>query len=457
MNTATDYALAESDPIRRVRVGTLMGAGVWVLFFVFVWLLHVTLLSFPDIRAVSLIFVTAVVLNLALAGLAGYWGPWRVAVYVYEVLNAVLVSLIFVYLGGSLEIGAIFVAYGLFVIHTWVIRPDASVYVTATVCGLCYAVLCIAEACGLVTSTPVLHRPPPTTERIAIALFGLLTLNALALYASRYAAELRRLGERLRGLVAERTRELADTNAQLEAKAKALEVKQQELEEFVYRITHDLKTPVNNVLLFADLLLESPQHAFSEEVRGRLERIRQGSSRAENMIQDLWRFVQITSEAEVPEWIELDALVTRALESLEARIEGKGIRVTVGPLPRVWGRQKKLGHVVANLLSNAVTYTPPSGEIAVSGRVENGCSVFCVRDNGIGIPEDYYTRIFELYGQVPPQATAHNGGPRGTGVGLAIVKRIVEEHEGSVWVESELGVGSGFWVRLPLRNAGQPP
>jgi signal transduction histidine kinase len=106
--------------------------------------------------------------------------------------------------------------------------------------------------------------------------------------------------------------------------------------------------------------------------------------------------------------------------------------------------------VVANLIANAVQYAPAGdGQIEIGGKGEDGAVLFWVRDNGSGIPEEYHRRIFELYGQVPLQAGGHNGDGRGTGVGLAIVKRIVEQHGGAVWVESLPEGGSRFCVRLP--------
>jgi signal transduction histidine kinase len=346
-----------------------------------------------------------------------------------------------------MELAISFIIYAFFVVHAWVMRHDASVYVTATLCGLCYAGLNVAEVQGWVATVPVLHRPPSQGEGAVLVVFGLLALNFLALYASRYAAERRRLADDLAALVVERTEALARTNAALEAKARALETEQKELEQFVYLVTHDLKTPVNNVLLFADGLLETPRYALTDEVRARVERIRYISGRAENMITDLWKFVRTTAVADEPTWIDLGALVARALESLEATIEAKDIRLLVGSLPAAWGRPN-LEHVVANLLGNAVKYTPRGGEIEVSGRNERDATLFCVRDTGIGISADFHARIFELYGQVPGQANG-DGGANGTGVGLAIVKRVVESHGGRVWVESAPGDGSRFWVELP--------
>jgi signal transduction histidine kinase len=175
------------------------------------------------------------------------------------------------------------------------------------------------------------------------------------------------------------------------------------------------------------------------------------------MIKDLWSFLEITSEPEPLVSVELTELVSGVLESLEAIIEAKKIRLSVGRLPQLWGRPKQLEHVMANLLGNAVKYMPPTGgDIELSGGVQDGFAFFCVRDNGIGIAEEFHQRIFELFGQVPRQEGGHDGDTRGTGVGLAIVKRIVEEHGGAVWVESALNSGSRFWVRLPLPQNPAP-
>jgi signal transduction histidine kinase len=448
MRDGAGHGWPEGDPVARARLATLIAAAVLAAYLAFVLIVHqLGLLVFPQIGAVSGMLLGATVLNLGLAAAARVWAPWRMAVYVYEGFHAIWFTVLLGLTGGGMELGITFVIYAFLVVHAWVMRHDASVYVTATLCGLCYAGLYLAEVSGGITTLPVLHRPPSPGEYGALVVFGFLALNFLALYASRYAAERRRLAEHLAALVVERTAELARTNAALEAKAHALETKQKELEEFVYLVTHDLKTPVNNVLLFADFLLESPSSALNDEARARVERIRSISGKAEHMITDLWKFVRTTAVAEEPTWIDLGALIARARESLEATIEAKDIRLVVGLLPTAWGRPN-LEHVVANLLGNAVKYTPRGGAIEVSGRNDGSVTLFSVRDTGIGISADFHARIFELYGQVPGQ-TNGDGGANGTGVGLAIVRRIVESHGGRVWVESAPGDGSRFWVELP--------
>src|SRR5438552_19138558 len=150
------------------------------------------------------------------------------------------------------------------------------------------------------------------------------------------------------------------------------------------------------------------------------------------MNRNLLELYRITSQPEAPAWVELGALVERALETLHPQIAAKGVRVAVGRRRRVWGQARKLGHVVSNLLGNAVKYVAAEhGEIAVSGAVENGSVRLSVRDNGIGIPPAYHRGIFELFGRVPGQEQEVDGrAGGGTGGGVAIVERVVEARRG---------------------------
>jgi signal transduction histidine kinase len=169
------------------------------------------------------------------------------------------------------------------------------------------------------------------------------------------------------------------------------------------------------------------------------------------MLRDLLELFRVTSASETPCAVDLEAEVRQALDTLRPRIAHRGVRVTVSPLPRVWGQPEKLRHVLSNVLDNAVKYVRPGHrDVTLAGFQENGAVRLEVRDNGIGIPPAYQQRIFHLFGRVPAAQQEVDGQPAaGTGVGLALVKRIVEEHHGEVWVESSPGVGSCFYVRLP--------
>jgi signal transduction histidine kinase len=168
------------------------------------------------------------------------------------------------------------------------------------------------------------------------------------------------------------------------------------------------------------------------------------------MLRDLLRLFRVASAQEARGPVELSALVRDTLDTLHPHIVDRRVRIAVGLLPPVWGQREKLRHVMSNLLGNAIKYVPiDRGEISVTAERQNGVVIVRVQDNGIGIPAPYHQRIFELFGRVPSSSTPHADESSGSGVGLALVKRIVEEHEGAVWVESAPGVGSTFLVRLP--------
>jgi signal transduction histidine kinase len=165
------------------------------------------------------------------------------------------------------------------------------------------------------------------------------------------------------------------------------------------------------------------------------------------MVVDLLRMVRIVSEPEPVETVDLGAVTAQALEVLQPHIHARSVEVDVtSPLPAIPGQATKLRHVVANLVSNAIRFVPPgTGRIGVSAVRDGGSVVLAVRDNGVGIPAEYHHAIFEMFRRVPDG----DGERAGTGMGLAIVKRIVETHGGQVWVESTPGEGSVFRVRLP--------
>src|SRR5213594_153197 len=453
---APDTAARTTSPLQpetpaylasRARSATLIAAAGLGTFFAVVAATRDVFLF--DLGKVAWIFISLILLNLLLAATAPRWAAWRWAVYAYEGVQVIMLSVILHRLGG-LMMGILLITYAFPVIHGEMLRSDSSVFGTANLCGACYAVMAWVENESLRDVGVDIH------QQVAFVTIAFLTLNFLALYANRYGYQLRNLAWHLQAKVAERTAELSAVNAELAAKARALEEKQDELKSFVYTVTHDLKSPLSAILLIADLLLQREGTGLAAEGREDLERIVRLAGGTEDMIRDLLELFRITSQPEAPAWVELGALVERALETLHPQIAAKGVRVEIGPLPRVWGQARKLGHVVSNLLGNAVKYVAAEhGEIAVSGGAENGSVRLSVRDNGIGIPSAYHRGIFELFGRVPGREQEVDGcAVGGTGVGLAIVKRIVEAHRGSVAVESAPGAGSCFTVRLPAGGGG---
>jgi len=283
-------------------------------------------------------------------------------------------------------------------------------------------------------------------------------VEAGRLELARANAELDRYRLSLEALVGDRTRALEVANRELAATAAALRERSERLRTFVYTVTHDLKNPVNAILLTADLLLEREGATLSEGGRADLERIARVAGATEDMIRDLLGLFRITSEPEARSRVELDALVATALDQLAPRIAAKGARVTVAPLPALHGQREKLGHVVTNLLDNAVKYLPAGrGSIVVDATLADGWVALRVRDDGIGIPPEFHRGIFEPYGRVPEAEQQVDGeSVAGSGIGLAIVRRIVEDHGGRVELTSAPGAGSTFTVWLPVGDVGAP-
>jgi signal transduction histidine kinase len=152
--------------------------------------------------------------------------------------------------------------------------------------------------------------------------------------------------------------------------------------------------------------------------------------------------------------VDLNTIVSEAVDRVRPNAPQHPIALRLDPLlGEMTGDRDKLTQVIANLLNNAVKYSPKGGEIVVSTRVEGGTAHLVVRDHGLGIPKESLEAIFERYGRVESRATRHI---QGTGLGLPIVRQIVQLHGGMVWAESTIGEGSIFHVTLPRGAAARP-
>ena len=204
-------------------------------------------------------------------------------------------------------------------------------------------------------------------------------------------------------LLSDRRTALARQAAALRRLNSALERKQTQLADFVYTVTHDLKNPVNAMLLTADEALEREGEALGAESQRSLQEIVQLAGTTEGMITDLLGLFRITTAEEAVGEVSLERVVGAAVERLRAQIAAKRTRIEVGPLPTVRGQAGKLEHAIANLIANAVKYVPVgSGRVEVTAESRDGAVVLVVRDNGIGIEARYHESIFDLFTRVPP-------------------------------------------------------
>jgi signal transduction histidine kinase len=242
---------------------------------------------------------------------------------------------------------------------------------------------------------------------------------------------------------------LRDNEQRLEALLAELAAKNAEMESFVYTVSHDLKTPIVTIEGFVGALREDFADQLPEAGDQYLRYMSEAARKMELLINDLLNLSRIGRLVEAKVEFSLFELVQESLDSLRPLIEARGIEIHVqSDLPVVFGERRRIGQVIDNLLSNAVKYIGkdnPSPRIEIGCLEQHGRPLCFVRDNGIGIDRRYYDKIFQIFERLPAAKQVGDG----TGIGLTIVKRIVEWHGGKVWLESELGRGTAFFFTLP--------
>jgi signal transduction histidine kinase len=210
-------------------------------------------------------------------------------------------------------------------------------------------------------------------------------------------------------------------------------------------VSHDLKSPLVTIRGFLGFIERDALTGNMERLKGDLLRISDAVEKMRLLLNDLLELSRIGRFFKPPEVIPFDELVQDALELVDGAIRERHITVRLQPgLPSVYGDRQRLVEVLQNLLDNASKFMgeqpSPCIEIGQSGE-ENGNPIFYVQDNGIGFASQYREQVFGLFNKLDPKS-------EGSGVGLALVKRIVEVHGGRIWVESELGKGSTFYFAL---------
>jgi PAS domain S-box-containing protein len=255
--------------------------------------------------------------------------------------------------------------------------------------------------------------------------------------------------------VLERTLELEKANNELKRS-------NQNLEEFAYAASHDMKEPIRKIHFFADRLKERLVHKLDEEDRRYFERMENGANRMNTLIDDLLLYSHVNRGLSVIEMVDLSEVLYFVLDDLELHIEQKGATIEVGPLPTINGRARQLQQLFENLIGNALKYSregvPPVVQITstlskgsktgIPAAVLDGDRTYHlieVRDNGIGFAQEDAERIFTVFTRLHG-----NTEYKGTGVGLSIAQKVVQNHGGYIWAESKSGKGATFKILLPV-------
>jgi len=233
---------------------------------------------------------------------------------------------------------------------------------------------------------------------------------------------------------------------QVVAANRALERTNAELKEFAYVASHDLQTPLRGISGFAQFLKEDYGGKLDKQADEYLNRITDGAQRMQRLIKDLLAYSQVDLASSAFASIDLNTLLDDVVGYLRAAIETNNAQVNTGPLPTIQGNATQLFQLFQNLIANALKYgNNDQTVIQISAEAREDEWVFRVQDNGIGIAPEHHDRIFQIFRRLHTQKEYE-----GTGVGLALCRRIVERHGGRIWVESEAGNGSCFQFTLPM-------
>ncbi|SHE49358.1 response regulator [Flavisolibacter ginsengisoli] len=259
------------------------------------------------------------------------------------------------------------------------------------------------------------------------------------------------LNEVLEHKVAERTRELLEMNRELE-------IINHDLQQFASVASHDLKEPLRKILFFGNLIKDRAQ--FDETIGNYLNKILRSSERMSNLIGDLLNFTRL-SAADIFEICDLNRIIDEILNDLELTIKEKGATINVEPIPRLEVVPGLMHQLFQNILSNALKFSRPdvppviniTAELVKDPTLDSkaaSAGAFCritIADNGIGFDEQYRDKIFTIFQRLNAQVEYE-----GTGIGLAIAKKIVDKHNGLIDARSRQGEGASFYIILPTRQ-----
>lgn len=277
--------------------------------------------------------------------------------------------------------------------------------------------------------------------------------------AIRDIAEQKRLHEELSAHAAHLERLQDD----LRKKNRELEIQNADLEQFAYVASHDLQEPLRKIMAFGDRLKERSSHALDERSLNYLGRMQHAAERMSDLISDLLDFSRLSTRPQAFEPVDLNRVAQQALSQFKNQIESSNTHIELNKLGVVQGDAAQLRQMMAQLISNSIKFRREGVQpiLSIGGKIvyDNDANhhrirmyEMCIEDNGIGIEERFLERIFVVFERLHGRSQYE-----GTGIGLAICKKIAERHGGRIGVESEFGKGSKFFVRLPASPVEFPP
>ncbi|HZH99718.1 MAG TPA: ATP-binding protein, partial [Flavisolibacter sp.] len=255
---------------------------------------------------------------------------------------------------------------------------------------------------------------------------------------------------------------LSKSQLQLEQTVRALERSNKNLEDFAHAASHDMKEPLRKIRTFIDRIKRSLGSKLEETEAKLFERIDASAERMQMLVDDLLEFSHVSEQPRQMENVNLNDKVLRVLTDLELPVEEKQANIIIGDLPNVKGNRRQLQQLLQNLIGNALKYSKPDipPKITIQSRTVKGHDVpiplpiewgernfhlIEFADNGIGFEQEYADRIFEMFQRLHGKSEY-----AGTGVGLSIARKVVDNHNGYIWAKGQPGIGATFYVLLPV-------
>ncbi len=275
------------------------------------------------------------------------------------------------------------------------------------------------------------------------------TINGLKFYKTSIVPEYNTKGEIETALTLTRNiSERKKLEDDLKELVNELERSNEELQQFAYVISHDLQEPLRTISSFTQLLERRYKGKLDKDADEFINFIVDGSNRMNQMIKDLLQYSRVTTQGGEFSKTDAEEVLKQTLSNLKTVITENNADITYDHLPTVMADDKQLQRVFQNLILNAIKFKKPDEppKIHISADKDSNEYIFSISDNGIGIEKQYFDRIFTVFQRLHTRIEYE-----GTGIGLSIVKRIIERHGGRIWVESELGKGSTFYFTLLVK------
>lgn len=282
-----------------------------------------------------------------------------------------------------------------------------------------------------------------------------LILSLATFYAVfRHSNRIQRLNEQIQQQNTDLESKVIERTSVLQHYAEELERSNKELEDFAFVASHDLQEPLRKIRAFGDRLVAKFSSDLGEQGQDYIRRMQAASARMSQLIEDLLAFSRVTTQQKPFATVDLNTVVDDVIQDLEHAIMDRQGVIDIGALPTIEGDESQLRQVFANLISNSLKFTEAGVKPRINIKAENlvndsqeEIAAITITDNGIGFDEQYKERIFNLF-----QRLHGKGEYPGTGIGLALCKKIINRHSGDISVKSQLGVGTEFTLQLPLKQ-----